>query len=152
MTISETQWRNLNSKLDAIMEQVNAIKKTTQKRGLTFEAALPPHLVCFDVINSNNLQTLQNPMQILSDYYGVETMENYINTEKVPNSAIACYHPSEKTAYYPDNSAGLDVTLHEFFHHLVAQGVVHLEKGQHEEHWANKFAEIVIQRGNDCLR
>jgi len=154
MEITERQWRNLNDKLNDIMseikyveDKVRVLEKRTKKRGLTFEAALPPKAICVDVVNSVGTRYLDNPMQILSDYYSIERMKTLVDCNKVPKTAIACYHPSEKTAYYPDNSAGMDVTLHEFFHHLVAEGVVYLKAGQKEEHWANKFAEIVMLRG-----
>ncbi|MCW4015092.1 MAG: hypothetical protein NWF06_01860 [Candidatus Bathyarchaeota archaeon] len=154
MEITERQWRNLSVKLDNIMSELNrvqnrvkTIEQRTQKRGLSFEESIPPHSICFEVLHSEGLNLLENQMKILSDYYGINTMGNFNCDAKVPSGAIACYHPSESNAYYKKGGWGMDVTLHEFFHHLVAQGVVHLNKGQHEEHWANKYAEIVMLRG-----
>ena len=140
--------REVLDKLEKIDDRLNIIEKSSKKRGLSFEASIPPRSLCKDIVHANGVGNWENHMQILSDYYGVALMENYHNPAKVPKDSIACYHRYERSAYYKKATAMLETVLHEFFHHLHAEGVISITRGQSEEKLADKYAKIIIERGN----
>jgi hypothetical protein len=137
--------RRIMEKLESIESRLDKLEKKNRKRGLSFEACIPPIYLCREVA-FDNLGNFDNQMQQLADYYGITPMGNFHDPDKVPKTAIACYHSFHDAAYYLEPNTEISVVLHEFFHHLHAQGVVQLN-GKNEESLADKFSKTVIERG-----
>ena len=127
------------------------ISKMQKKRGLTFLASVPPHDVCRNIVVAWKLGSLNrnfdHVMQILSDFYGVTPMQNLHNPAKVPAKSIACYYKLENVAYYKNPTSDLETVLHEFFHHIHANGVVTLYANEDAEKCANEYAELIMNLG-----
>jgi hypothetical protein len=141
-------------KLESIESRLDKLEKVHRKRNLPWKAAIPPKLICHDIVTAydgNQFNTFEYEMQRLSEFYGIPVMDNRTNAKKVPAKAIACYYSMERTAYYKKSTTALNVLLHEFFHHLHAEGVVFIYSNENEEKCADSFAQIVINRGLESL-
>ena len=143
--------REIFDKLRIIEEKVDRIEKSyLKKRGLPWKAGVPSLIVCKDIVTAfdgKEFDHFDYMMQRLAEFYGIRRMDNRTNPEKVPKTAIACYHSSDKTAYYAKPTCSITTVLHEFFHHLHHEGVVTLYSDEDTEKCANEFANIVIARG-----
>lgn len=146
-----TLQREILDKLRGIEERLDKIEKGyLKKRGLTWRAAVPSLQVCKDIVSAYDgrmIDKFDYEMQRLSEFYGITKMDNRTNPEKVPKTAIACYHSLDRTAYYKEPTCSLETVLHEFFHHLHSEGVVALYSDENEEKCANEFAITVMLRG-----
>ena len=152
--MTEPSTRKLNEILNKLRDIENRFDKIEtqyfKKRGLPWKATVPSLQVCKDIVsafNSGQFYTFDYEMQRLAEFYGIQPMDNRTDPEKVPKNAIACYHPSERTAFYKKPTTDLHTLLHEFFHHLHSEGVVFLYSDENVEKCANGFADIVIARG-----
>lgn len=148
--ISDRQWRKLNQHLENISIELREIKRKLpekEKRYLGFSECVPPVSVCKE-INSmmDGVDEYGGFLARLSDYYGCEPMGCYIDTTIDPKYK-AVYRPDLKNAYTRTKTIDRATVLHEFFHHLVNLYVVKVSKSQ-EEHYANKFSEVFMQRAN----
>ena len=143
-----TKIEDLNKRIGDLEEKISKMHK---KRELTFLASVPPHDVCRNIVAAWKLGSLNRNfdhiMQILSDFYGVTPMQNLHNPAKVPAKFIACYYESENVAYYKNPESDLKTVLHEFFHHIHANGVVTLYANEDAEKCANEYAELIMQLG-----
>jgi len=138
--------RQLLDKLSGIEERLDKLEKKGKKRNLSFEACVPPLYLCREIVFDGDLGNFDNQMQQLADYYGIAPMGNFHNPARVPKNAIACYHAFDSSASYKEPNTNIGTVLHEFFHHLHAQGVVCLN-GKSEEKLADKFSKLVMGRG-----
>jgi len=142
---------DIQKRLIDLSERLEKIeKRQLKKKWLSFDACIPPIALCKDIVatyNSDKIKSFDYTMKILSDYYDTQLMDNRNAPERVPEKAIACYYSSENTAYYKQKTSSLETVLHEFFHHLVANNIVFLN-GKNEQKCADRFAEIIMFRGN----
>jgi len=115
-------------------------------RGLDFLEAIPPKSVCCDALSMmEGVSHYTGLIFILTQYYGIPKMILGIDPKKA-RGAIARYYAAENAAYTKNKTTDYATVLHEFFHHLVAHGVVTLN-GQREEELATEYARIILQRG-----
>jgi len=141
----------LGKRLASIERELGEIKDFLQwlkpKRALRFEEALPPRSVCRDVLSKMEGTTSYTGfVAFLSNYYGVSPLGLYHDKSRVPAKAIAAYYAQENAAYSKNSAIDRHTVLHEFFHHLVAHGVV-IVKEEDREKQADEFANIVLSRG-----
>jgi hypothetical protein len=141
----------LGKRLASIERDLREIKDFLQwlkpKRALCFEEALPPRSICRDALSKMKGTTSYTGfLAFLSNYYGVPRLKLYHDENRVSAKAIAAYYARENAAYSKSSTMDSHTVLHEFFHHLVAHGVV-MVKEEDRERRADEFASIVLARG-----
>lgn len=150
--MTKRQWENLNQRLKNLESHLVFLEENLprrKKRFLKFDEVIPPASVCKDVLSMmEGAQTYEGLIGRLSEYYGCTIMGMKVDPgDKVAKNCLATYYPNLKTAYSAGDTIDEHTVLHEFFHHLVAENVVVVNK-KTEEHWANKYATIFQQRAN----
>jgi len=106
---------------------------------------LPSKKVCEDFRLTYELKGAQKGVNVLARYYRIRGMKIILDGRRVGNGDKACYNYDGYTAYF--SKRGLDKfnVLHEFFHHLVAKGVIEIDE-KYEEKAADRFAKEVLTR------
>jgi len=149
MEITQRKWNNLNQKLNDIQSQINdlerLLEKQRPKRWLKFEECVPPDSVCKDALSMlEGVNTYGGVLGKLAEYYGCDTMEMLVG-DNIDPKYKAVYHPDKRIAYSKGTTIDRHSVLHEWFHHMVNLNIVVVNK-RAEEHWAEKYATIFIQR------
>jgi len=148
MEISKRQWNNIHRKLNGIANRLSTLEEklpNRQKRWLKFDECVPPESVCKDansMMKGNNTYT--GFLGKLAEYYGCEEMGLNIDTSIDPKYS-AIYYPHLHEARTRTKTIDKKTVLHEWFHHLINLKVVFVDK-EKEEKYANKYAEIFLQR------
>lgn len=142
----------LGKRLANIEREVAEIKEVLQwlrpKRGLSFYEALPPRSICRDLVSKmENATRYDGFLAFLSEYYSVPRMRLYWDESRVSAKYVAIYSPKEGAAYSHSKTISQHTVLHEFFHHLVAHGVVIIRENDEEQELADQFATAVLSRG-----
>ena len=151
-------WIDLHRKLDCLTRQLIRIEDNLPnkpKRYLKFNECIPPTEVCRSVVSMiNGVENYDGFIGKLSEYYGCSIMGMYVSLEKVlalerqtGKSYVALYDPNLKVAYSKKKTVTHSTVLHEWFHHMHAQGVVSINV-KDEEYYAIKYAEVFLQRAN----
>jgi len=84
--------------------------------------------------------------QVLADYYGIDAPPYYVNDEKVPDGAIACYYHNENKVYSrKKDPMSWDTAFHEFYHALQNYGLV---PSKNSEETADQYAKACVRRMN----
>jgi hypothetical protein len=151
--MSKRQFEDIQNEIRELKGKIENLEKQSKKRNLRFDGCIPPHDVCRNVVIAYQLNLppsnkYDGVMNILADYYGVPSMQNYSDAKRVPAKAIACYYSYERAAYHKNPTCTLETVLHEFFHHLHAEHVVSLYNSENAEQCAAAYAKAVIQLGN----
>ena len=150
--VTETQWRNLNQKLNNLQAQLLFLEQNLprrEKRYLKFDECVPPVSICKDVVSMlKGVSTYEGAIGRLCEYYGCPIMDMKVDPgDKVAKNCLAVYYPDLKTAYSAGQTIDEHTVFHEFFHHLVAHKVV-IVNDRAAEHWANKYADVLLERAN----
>jgi len=149
MEITQKKWNNLHKKLNEMQSQLgnleNLLEKQRPKKWLKFDECVPPSSVCKDVFSMlAGLNTYTGVLGKLADYYGCTPMQMLVDRSIDPKYK-AVYRPNEEVAYSRETTIDAKSVLHEWFHHMVNLNVVLVNK-RAEEHWADKYATIFLQR------
>lgn len=148
--VTDSQWRYLHQKINALTDIVFELKQEVKeyrkpKRGLRFWESIPSERECNDVLTMLNFTTSYDGfINRLAGFYDCEPMGVY-RDENVDPKYKAIYHKHKKACYSRGPTIDRQTVLHEFFHHLVAQGVVFVKKHEEEEK-ADRYAEVFLKR------
>jgi len=156
--ITDRMWEDLHKKLDCLTKQLIRIQDdlpNKPKRYLKFNECIPPTEVCRSVVSMmNGVENYNGFIGKLSEYYGCSIMGIYVGLERVlalerqtGKSYVAFYDSNLKAAYSKEKTVSQSTVLHEWFHHMHAQGVVSINV-KDEEYYAARYAEVFLQRAN----
>ena len=159
MSLNHSQLGKRLAHIERELAEINkALKSLKPKRALGFVAAIPPASVCKDALSHlvGTARGYEGVLATLAAYYQIPTMGLYHNPKRVQEAervlglkqmVAAAYFWQEGCAYTKETTVDRHTVLHEFFHHLVAQGVV-IVKGEDAELRANEFANTILQRAD----
>jgi len=116
----------------------------------------PPSNICRDFLWLSDNVSAQEAIDLLCSFYGVSKLKIEIVTLKelkavkgLKKPFIAFYDPKKKRrpakAYFTKYSFKNHWILHEFFHHLVASGIIEMDE-KFEEKTADRFAKEIMAR------
>ena len=100
---------------------------------------IPSKKVCEEFSLLYELEGAQKAIDFLAGYYKIEIMKIVVDGRKVPRNCLACYE--ENVSYFTRQGLRKRVVLHEFYHHLVYNGIVIPFK---EEREANEYVRNLI--------
>ena len=113
---------------DKIIEQYSreyTIKKADIKHRFNSPfSAIPPIHVLENAVLALDVEGKYSSFPIvLSDYYGIDSPPFYVDSDKVPENAVACYYRQTNTVY-SKGVMGRTTAFHEIWHALESFGVV----------------------------
>ena len=104
---------------------------------------LPSKKVCEEFHLTYELKGAQKGVNILAKHYKIKGMKIVVDGRRVGNGNEACYNYENYTVYFTKRGFDKINVLHEFFHHLVAKGIIEIED-KFEEKAADMFAKKII--------
>jgi hypothetical protein len=114
---------------------------------MVLTAALPPQTTQVRVVHMILAKQTEEALQLLSNYYHVESPEIVVGTVKGKRrTAYAVYIPKERKIYAMNSDTFYNpfIILHEFYHHIRSQGGPHRGTERHANMYAKTFIDTYI--------